>query len=79
VPQMGLFQQPASPGSDRSFIGVIFLALPFPLPRLIIYSKMDNQRRVVLLEAFEKNTAKVPSDRLRTAASRLQDHVIREE
>jgi phage-related protein len=40
---------------------------------------MDNQRRVVLLEAFEKNTAKVPSDRLRTAASRLQDHVIREE
>lgn len=40
---------------------------------------MDNQRRVVLLEAFEKDTPKVPPDRLRTARNRLQDHVAREE
>jgi phage-related protein len=40
---------------------------------------MDSQRRVVLIEAFEKDTAKVRPDRLRTAMNRLQDHVAREE
>lgn len=40
---------------------------------------LDNQRRVILLEAFEKDTAKVPSGRLRMAANRLQDHVARKE
>ena len=40
---------------------------------------MDSQRRVVLLEAFEKDTAKVPLGRLRTATNRLQGHVTREE
>lgn len=39
---------------------------------------MDSWRRVVLLEAFEKDTAKVPSERLDIAASRLQDHLRRE-
>ena len=39
---------------------------------------MDSRRRVVLLEAFEKDTAKVPSERLGIAASRLQDHLRRE-
>jgi phage-related protein len=40
---------------------------------------MDNRRRVVLLEAFEKDTVKVPLERLAVAASRLQDHLKREE
>lgn len=39
---------------------------------------MDTRRRVVLLEAFEKDTPKVPPERLDIAASRLQDHLTRE-
>jgi phage-related protein len=39
---------------------------------------MDNRRRVVLLEAFEKDAAKVPPERLAVAMSRLQDQLNRE-
>lgn len=44
----------------------------------ILYT-MDSQRRVVLLEAFEKDAARVPPERLAVAVSRLQDHLKQEE
>lgn len=44
----------------------------------ILYA-MDSRRRVVLLEAFEKDTARVPPERLAVAVNRLQDHLKREE
>ena len=44
----------------------------------ILYA-MDSQRRVVLLEAFEKDAASVPPERLAVAVSRLQDHLKQEE
>ena len=40
---------------------------------------MDSMRHIVLLEAFEKDTARVPPERLAVALSRLQDHLKREE
>lgn len=43
----------------------------------ILYA-MNSERRVVLLEAFEKDTAKVPPEHVVAAASRLQDHLMRE-
>lgn len=40
---------------------------------------MDRLRRIVLLEAFEKATAKVPPERLAVAVRRMQDHLERGE
>jgi len=43
----------------------------------ILYA-MNSLRRLVLLEAFEKDTVKVPPEHVVAAASRLQDHLMRE-
>jgi phage-related protein len=46
------------------------------LYRLLYF--MDRQRRAVLLDAFEKKSAKVPSERVAAALSRVEDHQERE-
>ena len=44
----------------------------------VLYA-MDDQRRVVLLEGFEKNVAKVPPERVAVAQTRFRDHLAQRE